>query len=203
MNLKKVNIDAHIKNSKASGSETTTKRKRGRPRKNPAIESSGHGSTDHDTGGLKSGDASSNSSFDASGSGSPINHSSANQQSVPPTVEPIYDTTAEAKGILQTPFAIFAMLFKNNQLMLDDQDTDVLMPSWKPIYDEDLKPFMGEHAKYISFGSALSVVLIKKYQVLSEMKKQADRIEKAKKDFEEMKSAPPNKNESMIPVTLV
>jgi hypothetical protein len=174
MNLKKVKIDEHIKSVKQANSDPV-KRKRGRPRKNPLPPQSSIGNSE-----TMGSENDGSESFNSTQSGE--NYS--NQASAP-QIEPIYDTTPEAKGLLCTPFAALALLFQNQKLTLDESEIESLMPTFKPVYDNRIKPRMGENADLISFGAAFTVVLVRKVQVIGEMKKERARLERAKKEFEQ------------------
>jgi len=158
-NIKKVKIDEHIKTAKGSVNQNTP-RKRGRPRKD-RTESNG-GSILQDVGSGSSG---------AGFSDAPIDHASdlIHQPSI---VEPIYDTTEEAKGVLRAPFDIAAGLTGIAGLALTPSQIDALAPSFKVVYDRRIAPYMGDNADLIAFGMVFAGVAFQKVQIFrDEMEK--------------------------------
>ena len=148
--IRKVNIDAHIKASNA-GSSQTTSRKRGRPRKN--TESPNHPQQIE-----RAGDSSfiipDESSFEANNS---IDQSHF--------IEPVYDTTEEAKGFLRAPFDIAAGLSGIRSIALYPEQLDALAPSFKVVYDKRIAPNMGENADLIAFAMVATGVIFEKILV--------------------------------------
>ena len=101
--LKRVKIDEHIKSTVGSNAEPL-KRKRGRPRKNPISPSDPQQVI---TGGNSFNSQSSHSS-DQAGAGAPQS----------PKIEPVYDTTEEAKAFIRAPFDIAAGITSIKDLAL-------------------------------------------------------------------------------------
>jgi hypothetical protein len=165
INLKKVKIDDHIKNSKKGNNQTPTG-KRGRPRKNP--------------------DALLSTGFNYPGGGAPSSDtlSESDETSIRDSiqaVEPIYDTTEEAKGFLRAPFDIVAGLSGIPELALYPQQLDALAPSFKIVYDKRIAPKLGEDADLIAFAVVLSGVAFEKIGVWREVTGKAQKTAEAEK----------------------
>jgi hypothetical protein len=153
--LKKVKIDEHIKSTKKSNSSASTG-KRGRPRKNTEQL--------HDAGKINLGGDSSSS---VTLSESVETHIGDNQ---PASIEPVYDTTEEAKGFLRAPFDIAAGLTGIQKLALYPAQLDALAPSFKIVYDKRIAPKLGEDADLIAFAIVASGVIFEKVSVWREAK---------------------------------
>lgn len=164
--LKKVKIDDHIRASN-QGNVHNQPRKRGRPRKNteslsnpPKINGAGNSS------------ASNAINFEEQ-----ENNSSAQ---LLPEVQPIYDTTEEAKGFLQAPFDIAAGLTGIQKLALYPHQLDALAPSFKIVYDKRIAPKLGEDADLIAFAVVASGVLFEKVAVWREETEKAQKAQEQK-----------------------
>ncbi len=185
--LKKVKIDEIIRGNKQPSSGNSSapgagRRKPGRPRKHSLdANGSGGGSSINAEGSDINGGAISQGE-----SSSTLDGREVSQNQIPITsgadpiveVEPIYDTTAEARGLLETPFSLAAFFFQVKELVLAPDEGDALMPSFKPIYDIDIRPKLGEHARYYQFGFALSTILVKKFQLVVELKNAQEKLAK-------------------------
>jgi len=151
---KVVNIDAHIKKSTKQAIPAKVPGKRGRPTNASKLAgNSGNEGTDTTTPRIISSHGEPNSA----------------QQSTP-TVSPApvvvaFDTTAQAKGFIQGPFAIVAMILSDNDMALTEQEADLITPVFKPIYDEDILPMMGKNSKYVNLGAILAGVIGKKFML--------------------------------------
>jgi len=153
INLKKVKIDDHIKNSK-KGNGTATPAKRGRPRKTPELSSiPGNAGSSRD---------SSSVVIDSQSVDSHIDDAQLQE------VQPVYDTTEEAKGFLRAPFDIAAGLSGIPRLALYPSQLDALAPSFKIAYDKRIAPKLGEDADLIAFAVVVSGVLFEKVAVWKE-----------------------------------
>lgn len=152
--LKKVKIDDHIRASN-NGNSGNQPRKRGRPRKNPESFSNA-------------------GKIDGPGSASisdTLNSASETHDSpshVLPEVEPVYDTTEEAKGFLRAPFDIVAGLSGIPKIALYPSQLDALAPSFKIVYDKRIAPKLGEDADLIAFAVVASGVIFEKIAVFKE-----------------------------------
>lgn len=153
LTIKKVKIDDHIKSS-GKKSEQTTIRKRGRPRKSGAQSNDQHAP-------IGSGIESFNSDIQESINGD-INNSNSQ------AIQPVYDTTEEAKGFLRAPFDIAAGLTGIPKLALYPQQLDALAPSFKVVYDKRIAPYMGDNADLIAFVMVFSGIAFEKVGVFKE-----------------------------------
>jgi len=180
--LKKVNIDAHIKNSKVSSTANikTSPRGRGRPRKNPDGVNSPAKPDD-------AGKSSLLNSSVGSGTESPKHEHNTEQ----PIIIPQYDTTEEAKGILKTPFALLAMFAKIEGLNLDDSEVQALLPSWKVVYDKRIAPSLGENADIYVFATVFIQVSLGKYVLFRTEQSKRGPIQNQQVENVENNSAPP------------
>jgi len=194
--LKKVKIDEIIRGNKQSNSGPSStagigRRKPGRPRKHSLdVNGSGGRSSIDDQGSINLGGAigqgESSSTFDGRTFGeNPIPIASGADPIA--EIEPVYDTTAEARGLLETPFSLAAFFFQVKELVLAPEEGDALMPSFKPIYDIDIRPKLGEHARYYQFGFALSTILVKKFQLVVELKNAQEKLAKENDRAEKIK----------------
>lgn len=162
LKLKKVKIDEHIKSSNSGNSEAP-KRKRGRPRKSaeplaiPTISNSPP-SPRH---------------VDSESQQEDINHS----------IEPVYDTTEEAKGFLRAPFDIAAGLTGIPKLALYPAQLDALAPSFKIVYDKRIAPYLGEEADLITFAMVFSGILFEKVAVYKEEAAKLEKKEERKENL--------------------
>lgn len=153
--LKKVKIDDHIRGIKSSGDKAPA-RKRGRPRKN-------HGPDQTPENGF--GDQNPSSSvLDRS----PLSENPSAPELPAPEIEPVYDTTEEAKAFLRSPFEIAAGATGWERLNLYPAQLEALAPSFKIVYDKRIKPKLGEEADLIAFTMVLSGVIFEKVQVVRE-----------------------------------
>lgn len=155
--IKKVKIDEHIKKASTTGSKTPTTGKRGRPRK---IREGSNGRPEF---------------APNSGTDQPLRldhqeslNQDANIDSVQQAIEPVYDTTEEAKGFLRAPFDIAAGLTGIKALSLYPTQLDALAPSFKVVYDKRIAPYMGENADLIAFTMVFMGVAFEKVQVYRE-----------------------------------
>jgi hypothetical protein len=149
--IKKVNIDDHIKSS-GKKNQSSTKGKRGRPRKDRAQSNIEHTTIGS---GAESLSADQQESYDGN-----IDHSQQHK------VEPVYDTTEEAKGFLCAPFAVAAGLAGIPELNLYPEELNALAPSFKIVYDKRIAPYMGENADLIAFTMVAAGIVFKKVQVI-------------------------------------
>lgn len=152
MSLKRVKIDEHIKAT--GGSEQPVKRKRGRPRKNPNALGQ---------------------SQQANAGGNPLDSMADSYQAQenighaePPKVEPVYDTTEEAKAFIRAPFDIAAGLTGIKDLALYPSQLEALTPSFKVVYDKRIAPYMGENADIYAFCIVMAGITFEKVQVFRE-----------------------------------
>lgn len=159
-NLKKVKIDEHIKKSKLSehgsgkpgGKE---KRARGRPRKS------------------EGGSAEITNSITSHSDPRPEHRGSiegdipASNVPEPQVIEPVYDTTAEAKAFIETPFQMGAMLLSEPRLALYPEELEAIMPSWKVVFDKRIAPNMGENADLYMFATVMLGITAKKYAIVA------------------------------------
>lgn len=151
--LKRVKIDEHIKSTVGSNAEPA-KRKRGRPRKNPVSSSDpqqviGSGNPFH---------SQPSHSPDQAGIGSPQ----------PPKIEPVYDTTEEAKAFIRAPFDIAAGITGIKDLALYPAQLEALTPSFKVVYDKRIAPYMGANADIYAFCIVMAGITFEKVQVFRE-----------------------------------
>lgn len=160
--IKKVKIDEHIKQNKTNSSSTA--RKRGRPRKNTEHVSI---SPEADAGRGAPSSLSFNQSVEE-------NIGAIEQQTA---IEPIYDTTEEAKGFLRAPFDIAAGLTGIKNLALYPSQLDALAPSFKVVYDKRIAPKLGEDADLIAFAIVASGIVFEKVQVYRDEHKKHEPIE--------------------------
>lgn len=151
--IKRVKIDEHIKSTAGTNAEPL-KRKRGRPRKNS----------------IPSGD-----SQQAVTGGNPLNSipfDSQNQAgsgpAQPPKIEPVYDTTEEAKAFIRAPFDIAAGLTGIKDLALYPAQLEALTPSFKVVYDKRIAPYMGANADIYAFCIVMAGITFEKVQVFRE-----------------------------------
>ena len=154
--IKKVKIDEHIKKS-TSSNQSITPKKRGRPtgsRKQFNSPQANLSSTSDSIG------TTNNESFDANFSTIKPNTSEE--------IQPIYDTTEEAKGFLRAPFDIAAGLTGIQKLALYPHQLDALAPSFKVVYDKRIAPYMGENADLIAFSMVFLGVAFEKVGVYKE-----------------------------------
>lgn len=158
--IKKVKIDEHIRQIGQRSSQQTVKRGRGRPRKVTEHSAGGSGTLDEARG---------DQAFSVTDPASMSEGSNVHQ---PTEVQPVYDTTEEAKAFLSAPFSIVAGLTGIKELDLYPSQLDALAPSFKLVYDKRIAPNMGEHADLIAFGICASGVLFEKVQVYRDYVKQ-------------------------------
>lgn len=164
--LKKVKIDDHIKTSN-TGISQNQPRKRGRPRKN--TESFSNAGKINGPGNTSISD--------------PIKHSLEENNShteLQPEIQPIYDTTEEAKGFLRAPFDIAAGLTGIQKLALYPHQLDALAPSFKLVYDKRIAPKLGEDADLIAFAVVASGVIFEKVAVWKEETEKTQKVQEQK-----------------------
>jgi len=164
--LKKVKIDDHIRASN-QGINQNQPRKRGRPRKNTESFSN--------TGKIDGPGSSSIS--DTINFKSEENNTSTQ---LLPEVQPIYDTTEEAKGFLRAPFDIAAGLTGIQKLALYPHQLDALAPSFKIVYDKRIAPKLGEDADLIAFAVVASGVIFEKVAVWREETEKTQKTQEQK-----------------------
>ena len=153
--IKRVKIDEHIKSTVGSNAEPA-KRKRGRPRKNPVASSDSQQV-------IGSGNSLGGQSFN------PQNQTSFNPASIEsPKIQPVYDTTEEAKAFIRAPFDIAAGLTGIKDLALYPAQLEALAPSFKVVYDKRIAPYMGENADIYAFCIVLAGITFEKVQVFRE-----------------------------------
>lgn len=179
--LKKVKIDDHIKATKGNNTKPVPG-KRGRPRKN----------TDGNDGATKL--QSTTGATSQPSLPKPIESNQNNPPNggtAPITIQPIYDTTEEAKGFLRAPFDIVAGLTGVSKLALYPSQIDALAPSFKIVYDKRIAPHMGQNADLIAFGMVFAGIAFEKVQVFREEKKKLE---------SDNKHAPVSTNENGAPI---
>lgn len=157
--LKRVKIDEHIKATVGSG-EPPVKRGRGRPRKNPKSLSDSQ----------QIGGVGNSLPSDALHSGNQIGASGAQ----PPKIEPVYDTTEEARAFIRAPFDIASGLTGIPQLALYPSQLDALTPSFKTVYDKRIAPYMGANADIYAFAIVFAGIAFEKVTVFNEVKRRAE-----------------------------
>lgn len=156
--LKRIKIDEHIK-STAGTNQPEVKRKRGRPRKNPIVSGDAK----------QAGGIGSTLSFNA---GNPI-HEGSHAATQSPKIEPVYDTTEEAKAFIRAPFDIMAGLTGIADLALYPHQLDALAPSFKVVYDRRIAPFMGQNADLYAFAIVLSGIAFEKVLIFKQHQEKA------------------------------
>lgn len=161
--IKRIKIDDHIKASNTGNSKIGT-RKRGRPRK----DSTSINATMSDTAGSPS------PSIDHSDSIEKNNDISESHSRI---LEPVYDTTEEAKAFLRAPFDVIAGLTGIQKLALYPAQLDALAPSFKLVYDKRIAPSMGENADLYAFAICFAGVAFEKVGVYREEMKKRKPIE--------------------------
>jgi hypothetical protein len=191
-NVKRVHIDDHIKSSKNnSGSKSEFKKPRGRPlgwRKNPEPTSSFNSSEP------RSGLITSNSHAQG-GNGVPPNTPpvSGSEPRADLKAVPVYDTTEEAKGVIQAPFNAIAAITGVPNLALSVPEIEALMPSWKVVYDKRIAPYMGQNADLYTFSFVMANVCLSKWRVYNDVKVKSDKADK------EWEKNPPRQSGPTLP----
>ena len=169
--IKRIKIDEHIKSATKNSpikkqasenikSDAGIKRGRGRPRKNTQLD---------DNAPKISGSGLSPSLMDSNGGNQGSNP--ADSLSGSPNIKPIYDTTEEAKGVLQAPFEVAAGLTGCEKLRLSESQVFALAPSFKVVYDKRIAPYLGENADIYAFGMVFVGILFGKVTEYKEWQK--------------------------------
>lgn len=155
--IKKVKIDEHINATKRKAIvETAIVRKRGRPRKDNVSDDRAR----------KLQPAEGASTSPGAIDSRPIDQNK--QPATIPAIQPIYDTTEEAKAFLRSPFDIAAGLTGIQKLALYPSQIDALAPSFKVVYDKRIAPYMGNNADLIAFGVCAAGIIFEKVQVFQQ-----------------------------------